>query len=298
MMFDGLFCAFDMCAMGAGTEKYTQRRQQDQPRAPGRLRRRRRTSGPPAAMKDGPPGRRDRAGRRSPSARVTRSSSTPTRACAPATTAESLGRLRPAFDNDGTITAGNAVADLRRRRRGDRHVEGQGRALRRDRRSARSWATARWPGPTPSLLTQPSRAINQALRQGGQERERPRRCSRSTRRSPPSVWPRWPTSASPTRSSTSTAAPSPSVTRSACRAPARAHVAARAAAARRRPRRGRAVRRRRPGRRHPPQDPVPAGRGQYPLCTHRIRDREAGRSAAAGRATRRPRGGLRGRGRA
>src|SRR5436190_13953762 len=23
MMFDGLFCAFDVCAMGAGTEKYT-----------------------------------------------------------------------------------------------------------------------------------------------------------------------------------------------------------------------------------------------------------------------------------
>ncbi|MEN3272642.1 MAG: acetyl-CoA C-acetyltransferase, partial [Actinomycetota bacterium] len=23
MMFDGLFCAFDICAMGAGTEKYT-----------------------------------------------------------------------------------------------------------------------------------------------------------------------------------------------------------------------------------------------------------------------------------
>ena len=34
----------------------------------------------------------------------------------PGTTAESLGGLRPAFDADGTITAGNASPDLRRRR--------------------------------------------------------------------------------------------------------------------------------------------------------------------------------------
>ena len=34
----------------------------------------------------------------------------------PGTTAESLGALKPAFDKNGTITAGQRVADLRRRR--------------------------------------------------------------------------------------------------------------------------------------------------------------------------------------
>ena len=40
------------------------------------------------------------------------------------------------------------LADLRRRRGRDRHLEGQGRASSASRRSARSSATARWPAPT------------------------------------------------------------------------------------------------------------------------------------------------------
>ena len=35
----------------------------------------------------------------------------------PGTTAESLGGLRPAFDKDGTVTAGNATPAQRRRQR-------------------------------------------------------------------------------------------------------------------------------------------------------------------------------------
>ena len=71
-------------------------------------------------------------------------------------------------------------------------------------------------GPDPSLLTQPSRAINAALESAGQvgRRHRPVRAQRGLRRRRPGVDGR--TSASPTTSSTSTAAPSPSVTPSAC----------------------------------------------------------------------------------
>jgi acetyl-CoA C-acetyltransferase len=39
MMFDGLFCAFDVCAMGAGTEKYTASADGITAGPPGRLRR-------------------------------------------------------------------------------------------------------------------------------------------------------------------------------------------------------------------------------------------------------------------
>ena len=58
------------------------------------------------------------------------------------------------------------LADLRRRRRGDRRLEGQGRGARRSRRSARSSGYGQVAGPDPSLLTQPARAIKQAARQG------------------------------------------------------------------------------------------------------------------------------------
>src|SRR5207244_7835156 len=106
MMHDGLFCAFDMCAMGAGTEKYTKaakgitRDRQDELAAASHER-------ASAAMKGGRfadeivavevPQRKGDA--------IVVDTDEGVR---PGTTPESLGKLRPAFDADGTITAGNA----------------------------------------------------------------------------------------------------------------------------------------------------------------------------------------------
>ena len=110
------------------------------------------------------------------------------------------------------------LADLRRRRRGRRDEQGQGRGARprlagRDRRARH--------GRRPRLVA--------AAAAGQRDRARParRRASRpptstwssSTRRSPPSASPRPASSASPTTRSTSTAARSRSATRSACPAP-------------------------------------------------------------------------------
>ena len=69
--------------------------------------RRRATSAPPPRRRKAASPTRSRRSR-SRSARATRSSSTPTKACGPAPRTESLGGLRPAFSKDGTITAGNA----------------------------------------------------------------------------------------------------------------------------------------------------------------------------------------------
>mgnify|MGYP001812912144 CR=1 FL=1 len=101
---DGLWCAFDSCLMGLGTDRYTgdliSRAEMDEVSAESHER-------AATAMKDGVlaeeivpvsiPQRRgdpivveDDEGVR------------------PGTTAESLGKLRPAFDPEGTITAGNA----------------------------------------------------------------------------------------------------------------------------------------------------------------------------------------------
>ena len=106
MMYDGLFCAFDMCAMGAGTEKYTKaagtisRDRQDALAAASHER-------AAAAIKDGkftdeivPVSVPQRKG--DPVVVET------DEGVRPGTTAESLGGLKPAFASDGTITAGNA----------------------------------------------------------------------------------------------------------------------------------------------------------------------------------------------
>ena len=93
--------------MGAGTEKYAASAGLDRASAQDELAAKSHERA--AARQQGRPvRRRDRHRSRSRSARATRSWSTPTRACAPSTTAESLGGLRPAFDKAGNITAGNA----------------------------------------------------------------------------------------------------------------------------------------------------------------------------------------------
>jgi acetyl-CoA C-acetyltransferase len=105
MMYDGLFCAFDQCAMGAGTEKYAasaglDRESQDQLAYQSHERAAR-------AIKDGlfdaeivpvevPQRRGDP---------VVVTTDEGVRA---ETTTDSLAALRPAFDKAGNITAGNA----------------------------------------------------------------------------------------------------------------------------------------------------------------------------------------------
>jgi acetyl-CoA C-acetyltransferase len=166
MMFDGLFCAFDICAMGAGTEKYTKaakgitRDRQDEFAAASHER-------ASAAMKGGRfadeivtvevPQRKGDA--------IVVDTDEGVR---PGTTPESLGKLRPAFDADGTITAGNAsqISDgggalivMSRAEAERRGVTPLGEVV----------SYGQVAGPDASLLTQPSRAINQALDKAGKQ---------------------------------------------------------------------------------------------------------------------------------
>jgi acetyl-CoA C-acetyltransferase len=163
MMYDGLFCAFDQVAMGAGTEKYAAsaglaREPQDDLAAKSHERAAR-------AAKDGlfdneivPVEIPQRKG--DP---VTFTTDEGVRGD---TTAESLGKLRPAFDKAGNITAGNAsqISD------GGAAVIVASKAA-----AERLGATplgeivgyGQVAGPDPSLLTQPSRAIKVALDRAG-----------------------------------------------------------------------------------------------------------------------------------
>ena len=163
MMYDGLFCAFDQCAMGAGTEKYAAslglpRDVQDDLAAKSHERAAR-------GQKDGffddevvaveiPQRKGDP---------ITFSEDEGVRA---GTTAESLGGLRPAFDKAGNITAGNAsqISD------GAAAVIVCSRAAAERLGAspiAEVLASGQVAGPDASLLTQPSRAINSALESAG-----------------------------------------------------------------------------------------------------------------------------------
>ena len=209
---DGLWCAFDACLMGLGTERYAAggitREQQDDLAMKSNVR-------AAAAIADGRLADEIVAGRSSRSARATRPSSPPTRACAANTTMESLGGLKPAFDKEGTITAANAsqisdggsaivMMSEKAVERSRRHAAGPVRVVRHGRR------------PGQRVVAAPAQPRHPCGRSSGPARPSPTStCSRSTRRSPPSASPRWPSWASATRSSTSTAAPSPSATRSA-----------------------------------------------------------------------------------
>jgi acetyl-CoA C-acetyltransferase len=164
MMFDGLFCAFDVCAMGAGTEKYTKaaagitRDRQDAFAAASHER-------SSAAQKEG------RFAEEIVNVSVPQRKGDPIvvetdEGVRPGTTAESLGGLRPAFEADGTITAGNAsqISD------GGAAVVVMSKAA-----AERLGVTplgevvgyGQVAGPDASLLTQPSRAINVALESAG-----------------------------------------------------------------------------------------------------------------------------------
>jgi acetyl-CoA C-acetyltransferase len=163
MMYDGLFCAFDQCAMGAGTEKYAasagiSREAQDAVAYASHERAAR-------AAKDGlfddeivtveiPQRRGDPI------------SFTTDEGVRAETTMESLGALRPAFDKAGNITAGNAsqisdggaaVIVASKARAEELGIAPLGEIL----------GNGQVAGPDPSLLTQPSRAIFQALERAG-----------------------------------------------------------------------------------------------------------------------------------
>lgn len=159
LFFDGLFCAFDACAMGAATEKYSasaglSREAQDAFSAASHTR-------AAAAIAAGKfadelvsvevPQRRGDA--------IVVDTDEGVRA---ATTSESLGKLRPAFDKAGNITAGNAsqISD------GASAVVMMSKAMAEKLGVTPLGEVVSYgmvAGPDTSLLTQPSRAINNAL---------------------------------------------------------------------------------------------------------------------------------------
>ena len=163
LMYDGLFCAFDQCAMGAGTEKYAAsmglpRDAQDDLAAKSHERAAR-------AHKDGlfdneviPVEIPQRKG--DP---IIFAEDEGVRA---GTTLESLGALRPAFDKAGNITAGNAsqISDG-----GAAVVVCSKEAAERLGAApiAEILASGQVAGPDASLLTQPARAIKAALASSG-----------------------------------------------------------------------------------------------------------------------------------
>jgi acetyl-CoA C-acetyltransferase len=165
MMYDGLFCAFDQVAMGAGTEKYAAsaglaREPQDDLAAKSHQR-------AAAAMKDG------RFNDEVIAVEVPQRRGDPLvvdtdEGVRGDTTSDSLGKLRPAFDKAGNITAGNAsqisdggaavivASKAAAERLGGQplgEIVGYGQVA----------------GPNPSLLTQPSQAIKAALASSGRE---------------------------------------------------------------------------------------------------------------------------------
>jgi len=163
MMYDGLFCAFDLCAMGAATERYTKaqtiaRDRQDALAAASHER-------ASAAQKDG------KLAEEIVAFPVPQRRGDPIivdtdEGVRPGTTSESLGQLRPAFDADGTITAGNAsqisdggaaVIVMSKEKASALGVTPLGEVV----------SYGQVAGPDPSLLTQPSRSSKQALDKAG-----------------------------------------------------------------------------------------------------------------------------------
>jgi acetyl-CoA C-acetyltransferase len=165
MMYDGLFCAFDQCAMGAGTEKYAAsaglaREPQDEIAAGSHQRAAR-------AAKDGlfddeivkveiPQRKGDP---------VVFDTDEGVRG---ETSVESLAALRPAFDKAGNITAGNA----------SQISDGGAAVIVASKAAAERLGTqplgeivgyGQVAGPDASLITQPARAIKAALGRSGHQ---------------------------------------------------------------------------------------------------------------------------------
>ncbi len=161
---DGLWCAFDACLMGVSTERYTaggiSREAQDDLAMKSNER-------AAAAIKDG------RFDAEVVPVAVPQRKGEPLlvetdEGVRPGTTMESLGSLRPAFDKEGTITAGNAsqisdggsaVVMMSKAEAERRGVEPLGEFV--------SFGMVAGPDDA-SLLLQPSRAIQAALARAGQ----------------------------------------------------------------------------------------------------------------------------------
>ena len=163
MMYDGLFCAFDQCAMGLGTERYNgadgvSRQRQDAFSALSHER-------AAAAIKDG------KFAEEIVPVHVPQRKGDPIvvdtdEGVRPETTAESLAKLKPAFDKEGTITAGNAsqISD------GGAAVIVMSKAKAEELGLAPLGELVSYgqvAGPSPSLLHQPSHAIKVALEKKG-----------------------------------------------------------------------------------------------------------------------------------
>ncbi|HXY43523.1 MAG TPA: acetyl-CoA C-acetyltransferase [Acidimicrobiales bacterium] len=163
MMYDGLFDAFDHVAMGAGTEGYSRaagisRERQDAFAATSHER-------AAAAIKDG------RFADEIVSVDVPQRKGDPVvvdtaEGVRPETTVESLSKLKPAFDPEGTITAGNAsqISDgaaalivTTRAKADELGITPLGELV----------AYGQVAGPDTSLLTQPSRSILKAVAHSG-----------------------------------------------------------------------------------------------------------------------------------
>ena len=159
----GLWCAFDACLMGAGTEKYSasrniSRERQDDLAAKSHER-------AAAAIKDG------RFNDEVIAVEIPQRKGDPLlfdtdEGVRPGTTVESLGALKPAFDKAGNITAGNA----------SQLSDGASAVIVASKAAAERLAVSplgevlsygQVAGPDPSLLSQPSRAIQAALAKAG-----------------------------------------------------------------------------------------------------------------------------------
>jgi acetyl-CoA C-acetyltransferase len=163
MMYDGLFCAFDQRAMGLSTEVYNgadgiSRQRQDAFSALSHER-------AAAAIKDG------KFAEEIVAVSVPQRKGDPIvvdtdEGVRPETTAESLAKLRPAFDKNGTITAGNA----------SQISDGGAAVIVMSKAKAEQLGLSplgeligygQVAGPDPSLLHQPSHAMKVALDKAG-----------------------------------------------------------------------------------------------------------------------------------
>jgi len=166
MMYDGLYCQFDQCAMGMGTEQYNReanisRERQDAFSALSHER-------AAAAIKDG------KFANEIVPVNVPQRKGDPVvvdtdEGVRPGTTPESLASLKPAFDKSGTITAGNAsqisdggaavivVSPARAAASGVKGVKPLGEVV----------GYGQVAGPNASLLLQPANAARKALAKAG-----------------------------------------------------------------------------------------------------------------------------------